>query len=389
MLTGYIDKISSDTVHGWAADTDEPDAVIEVAIYVDGRRVAQVACSELRKDLRDLGRYGAGRHGFHHVFTPPLPPLTTERVTVRFARTGAILPNGDAALSRWQPLSPILITAPGRSGTTLLMSRLARLPQITVGEMHPYEVRQIAYWSTVVRTLSRPADFDRATHPDRLEGDGYRVGTSPFSHFAYRNVFRAKELDTEYFGRYVPAELHDLARRMILEYYLRIRDDRQKPDAVFFAEKNNNLDRRTREFARTLFPDLKELVLVRDPRDLLCSQMAYFRRDPEAIFQNVSQALREYLRIRHEANGQVLFLRYEDLVLHPGALFDLVGAHLGTDCSDAIDVEQEHVGFAAHATSASPAASIERWRSHMPSQLLSRCASAWSEYLGEFGYAHA
>jgi hypothetical protein len=386
MLTGYIEQISPMFVHGWAADTEQPDVVVDVAIYLDGRRIADVSCAHLRKDLRDLGIYGQGLHGFHYTFPSPLPEYGGNRVTVRIARTGAILPNADKALSEWQPLQAILVTAPGRSGTTLLMNRLARSPQIVAGEMHPFEVRQIAYWSGVVATLSGPADFEHATHPDRLEGDGFRVGASPFSHPNYRDLFRRKELESEYFQQYVPTQLRDLAQRIVLEYYLRIRDDRQKLGAVFFAEKNNNLHRPTRTFARALFPDLKEIVLVRDPRDLLCSQAAYFRRGYQAIFQQLGGALEEYLRIRRQAGDRVLFLKYEDLLLHPGPSSDLIAAYLGSDCVIPTDSDAEHAGFAAHATSDSPMASIERWKSQLPRKLQSQCAQAWSEYLGEFGY---
>src|SRR5690349_6862505 len=238
MLTGYIEQIAPEFVHGWAADTEQPDIVIDVAIYLDGRRIAEVSCSSLRKDLRELGIYGQGLHGFHYIFPTPLPQYGGHRMTIRFARSGGILPNGEKVLGTWQPLGAILITAPGRSGTTLLMSRLSRSAQICIADMHPYEVRQMAYWATVVRTLSGAADFERSTHPDRLESDRFRVGSNPFSHPDYRELFRTKELEREYYHEFVPSSSHDTARTMIEEYYLRIRSDQQKPEAVLFAEKN-------------------------------------------------------------------------------------------------------------------------------------------------------
>jgi hypothetical protein len=172
MLVGYVGKIEADFVGGWAADTENPDAAIDVVIYVDGRRVAQVSCNDFRQDLLDLKIYGHGRHGLRYTFPTPLPLNAIDRVTVRFARTGAVVPNGERVSLGWNPLRAILVTAPGRSGTTLMMSRLSVSPQICVAETHPFEVRQISYWATVVATLAGAADFERSMHPDHLEGDG-------------------------------------------------------------------------------------------------------------------------------------------------------------------------------------------------------------------------
>src|SRR4029077_14208930 len=129
------------------------------------------------------------RHGFAWHISPPLPLHLLDRVTVRFARTGVVLPDGDRPF-RGAALRPVLVTAPGRSGTTVLMSRLSRSPQICIAEVHPFEVRQVSYWSTVVRTLSGEADYQRSMHPDQLEGVGFKVGSNPFSQPDYVDVFR-------------------------------------------------------------------------------------------------------------------------------------------------------------------------------------------------------
>ena len=87
-------------------------------------------------------------------------------------------------------------------------------------------------------------------------------------------------------------------------------DDHQKTQAIFFAEKNNNLDRRPRLFSRQLFPRMREIVLIRDPRDLLCSQIAYFRRDPDEIRGELTYAVKQLRRIKQEDDGNgVLFVK--------------------------------------------------------------------------------
>jgi hypothetical protein len=284
MLVGHVDRIGSDFVAGWAAETDSPDTVEEVLVYVNGKRAARIACDRPRPDLRDHGGYGRGNHGFEWRASPPLPDYLLDRIVVRFARSGIAMPRGERAFVP-EGLNAILVTAAGRSGTTLMMQRLSRSPLVCVAEAHPFEVRLISYWATAVRTLTGAADYERSMHPDRLEGDGLKVGANPFSHVSFGHVFHHKTFPDEYFELFVPEELNSVARTVIREYYSRVADDREKPAAQLFAEKNNNLDRKTRIFARRLFPDLREIVLVRDPRDLLCSQVAYFRRDPDTTLQ--------------------------------------------------------------------------------------------------------
>ncbi len=160
------------------------------------------------------------------------------------------------------------------------MSRLAASDQVALADISPFEVRMLAYYATVFRVLTAPGDLERSTHPDRLQGDGFFVGFNPFGNAIYRNAFTTPERFEDFFRAFVPGELKAFVRNAVEEFYLRLRDENGKPEARFFAEKANNLDVQSRAFAREAFPDLKEIVLVRDPRDLYCSQRAYFHSDP-------------------------------------------------------------------------------------------------------------
>ncbi len=388
MLVGHVGQIKAEFIGGWAADTEAPNSVVDVIVYIDGKRATHLSCDHFRQDLLDLGKYGEGRHGFQWRISPPLPLDLLDRISVRFARTGAVLPGGEMMrLPRQGDLSPILITAPGRSGTTLMMGRLALSPLICVAESHPFEVRLIAYWSTVVRILAAEADYERSTHPDKLEGDGFRVGSNPYSHDNFKGAFAEPALVKGYFNTYVPAEINDFARRMILEYYSRICDDRRKDQASLFAEKNNNLDRRPRAFVRGLYPNMKEIVLVRDPRDLLCSHLSYFGSQPELALRHISLATRELTRLKHEESDHVLVVRYEDMVLDAEATFARVATYLNIPpFFDAGNVK-EKAGFGVHATSASPEESIGRWKLQLPPAQQVVCKRTWEAFLTEFGYS--
>jgi len=223
-------------------------------------------------------------------------------------------------------------------------------------------------------------------HPDRLEGDGLKVGANPFSHPDYADVFHSKTLEDEYFGTFVPRQLSETAKIAIQEYYLRLVDDRQNRQASYLAEKNNNLDKHVRNFARQLFPGLKELVLVRDPRDLVCSQVAYFTRDPKEVIKEVSFALKELTRLKREEANKVLFVRYEDLVLDSLSALRRILGYLKIEPTYSISDEGERASFKSHATSDSPSGSIGRWKSQSLLNERTWSTLKWDEFLDEFGY---
>lgn len=98
MLHGHVDEVSRQRVQGWAADEKRPDETLDVSIFVDGRKVAQVECNRRREDLAQTGQYGNGHHGFMYRFAEPPPASNETRLSVRFSLTGAPLGRGDCIL---------------------------------------------------------------------------------------------------------------------------------------------------------------------------------------------------------------------------------------------------------------------------------------------------
>jgi Sulfotransferase domain len=167
---------------------------------------------------------------------------------------------------------------------------------------------------------------------------------------------------------------------------LRISSDQQKPEAVLFAEKNNNLSGDVRLFARTLFPDLKEIVLIRDPRDLLCSQLSYFRRNDAEAIQEITGASRQILRIKEEEAHRVSFVKYESLIIDPANTSQQLADHLNIAQLPLINSVKEASAFKVHGTSGSPEASIGRWRNQLPEDQQRWCGANWTHFLETFGY---
>jgi len=392
VLQGFVDHISRERVQGWAADTDRPDEPVEILIHADGQRLARLRCDRPRPDLARLGGFGRGDHGFGLDLRGVLPPGREARISVRFAATGEVLPAGEAVLANEAEsagLAPVLVTGLARSGTTLLMRRLAGFPEICLAELAPFEVRLLSYYTTAHRILTAPGDFDASTHPDRLEGDGFFVGFNPFHSEHYQPAFQEARLHRELFRGFAAARVQDAFRDTIREYYARLAADQGKPAVRYFAEKGNNLDERTRHFTRQLFPETREIVLFRDPRDQLCSYRSWFGLSHEAAFAMISDGCASLLRIREQNAASVLLLRYEDLVANPAASLATLAAFLGLSPPGGADAAGERAMFGDHGTSASPADSVGRWRTELTAEEIDQCDRAWSASLAAFGYAAA
>ncbi len=392
MRGGHVDAVTRLSVSGWAADADAPDAALELTIEVDGQEVGRTLAGRPRRDLAVLGRYGDGAHGFSFNFPAALSAHEAHGVRVLF-EDGALMPGGEKTVAAevvapagGDAPSPILVTAPGRSGTTYLMSCLAAAPQIVVAELVPYEVRLLSYYAAAYAVLTAPADTERSTHPDRLEGDGFHIGFNPFAAPQYAHAFSRQPPLRDYTENWAPARLGETMAGLVREYYRRLAVDRGKHGVRFFAEKNNNLHRPTRLFVRRVFPAVREVVIVRDPRDVLCSHVAYFDSSQDKAFQQLSHSCRQLTQIRAEAGPDLCIIRYEDMIRRDAATYARLGAFLEADVAPMGESEGSRI-FAQHATSLSPEASIGRWRTDLPAALRARCAAEWGEFLALFGYA--
>ncbi len=398
MRGGHVDAVTRTTVSGWAADGAEPMARLELRVEVDGTEAGRVVAERLRPDLAALGRYGDGAHGFLFTFPRALASECEHRISVRFD-DGRLLPNGArvlpaqagaagegavAKVDRTPRPAPILVTAPGRSGTTFLMSCLAASPEIVVAELVPYELRLLSYYAAAFHVLTAPADLERSTHPDRLEGDGFHIGFNPFHGAQYAQAFRGKPALRDFQDNFAPARIGEAIADTVREYYRRLAADKAKT-AVYFAEKNNNLHKPTRLFVRRVFEGLREVVIVRDPRDVLCSHMSYFASSQEKAFTHLSHSNKQLTSLQEEAGPDVCVIRYEEMIAGDVATFARLRAFLGVEVAPVAEEAGGRI-FAKHATSASPAASVGRWRQDLPDALRATCRAEWGEFLTRFGY---
>ncbi len=114
MLQGHVDRGTRQFITGWAADAAAPNEPVVIGVFVNGRKIAQLACDQLRTDLRHLGLYGEGRHGFRYEFAPPLPDGEPAKISVRFQETGAFLGHGNMFIARGSTEAVVIALPPQR-----------------------------------------------------------------------------------------------------------------------------------------------------------------------------------------------------------------------------------------------------------------------------------
>ena len=106
---GSLDVADSRHVAGWVVNEREPQARVEVQLYIDGRFVDNRAADIARPDVLAAGRSTDEGHGF--VFdTPPLPAGEHE------ARVYAVHASGDGERRTLQLLNkPLTFTVAGEA----------------------------------------------------------------------------------------------------------------------------------------------------------------------------------------------------------------------------------------------------------------------------------
>jgi hypothetical protein len=263
---------------------------------------------------------------------------------------------------------------------------LLKTDHVVGADMYPFETRLLAYYATALRVLTSGADLDRSMHPDCLEGNGFWVGFNPFNLGVEVPWFTKPERSVEFFGQYVPVEIARTFRRVIVEYYLRAKDDQNKFQATYFAEKSNNLNRFSREYSRKIFPEIKEILIARDPRDRLCSHSKYFKVDRKSTVDDVIDSSNELLRLCDELSENMLIVKYEDLVNNNPVTYGNISSFLNVKIEVDEPSPNEQAIFKIHGTTNSPASSIGQWKNELDSETVAKIEDRCGEFLSRLNY---
>jgi hypothetical protein len=398
MLVGHVDIATRFGVSGWAADDSKPDENVTVQIFVDGQKMCAVRADAFRGDLQKLGKFGGGNHGFCHIFRPELSIGKEHTVEVRYANNGTPLPDGrrvllvpvDAlcrqAVAPDLDLSPVLVRAMGRAGTSVFMQHLSTHPQIVVGGRMPFELMLCAYYSTALRAITSPGDWKNSIHPDQVMNAQLSVGFNPYYHLHYE-VFRSHEDTGAFQQAYVTPLVTKTFSQIIAKQYSLMADEQEKPTAIYFAEKFG-LSKSHYERQLAMFPDTKEILIVRDVRDAYCSFRSYFKLQGEDLLTKVKAAADNVCAAYFQKRGaSTLFIKYEDMVLNKAETFDRVSSFLGIENNFTIGNDADAKLFSVHATSGSPDRSIGRWQKELSEMEVNTLERELSKYQSTFQYA--
>ena len=388
MLRGYVDNIDRSGVAGWAFDPDNSAKAVEILVVVDSTVVDRVACDKLREDLRDAGNFGDGRHGFSYNFDAPLDLATTKHLSVVFAHDGHLLERGEKTLHTTHTtdiFNPVIVTAPGRSGTTLVMKMLSSSPEISISGDYPFEVKTFAHYAYAFNILSSPRERGTTANTNTLSLDSKCIG--PNWSFALDDVsLKNNQVEPliQHFRGTVPSTFRVAFRDLILDYYKSVAIANGLSSPRYFAEKNNDVQRYPREFIQDLFPGRRELVLIRDPRDLFVSRRQFFNSmDENASIQTI--ICHELSRLQQLHSDALLFVKYEDLIFNFRSEADRIGEFLGVPSAPFYGADVLEM-FSVHGTAASPRESVGRWRNELNNEERTMIERSCGPFLQQFGY---
>jgi hypothetical protein len=305
-------------------------------------------------------------------------------------------------------INPLILTSLGRSGTTWLMKIFASHPEIVVFRRFPYEHSVAKYWIHMLRVLTDPANLTESAHPDTFQGDPHWVGQNPFHDVT---VFERPELEG-WIGREYVERLARFCQSAIDEWYVRVAGTQEQDAPAYFAEKMN--PSYVPLLTRELYAKSKEIVLVRDFRDVACS-MREFDSGRDGEFNPLSGGsnnadIPPQLKVEAVAmqntwksrGDRAHLLRYEDMVRRPKETLAALLDYIEVDCSPRLvehllsqgaDDLPELPGATSdphlvqtHRTIPDPKETIGRWKRDGGSSREDLYWDAFGEVLEEFGY---
>ncbi|MGH9379519.1 MAG: sulfotransferase family protein [Thermoanaerobaculia bacterium] len=391
---------SSLEVSGWVVG--KWSAPLRVAVLRQGRPLRRIPVRMPRFDItrRFPDVPGAETPGFTAmVSTLGLPEDFRLEIAMAFqdgSRATVARLEGRRTLLRpdFQPaLQPIMVTSLGRMASTWVMSLLAAHPQIVALRKYPYECKTAKYWLQVLATLMEPAMQPRDVA--KVHGDRWWLGANPFFE---PDMTREPKPGVGLFAD----RMAEVCLRNIDSWYSELAFHQVKDNVRCFAEKMT--PNQLQPLMRELYPRAKEIVLVRDFRDWICSILAFDdkrgfhgfgRREGEPAVDYVRRharfafELRDYWKTHRAA---VHLVRYEDLVREPApalrALFEHLELDAGDSCVEAAlrEAQTESASFQHHRTSSSISSSIGRWRHELTPEVCDVAQELFADALRSFGY---
>jgi hypothetical protein len=294
-------------------------------------------------------------------------------------------------------IQPLMVTSLGRTGSTWLMRLLAEHPGILAHRAHPYEACPVRNWMQFLGALTESAPDAQSSSKVASPDAQWRVAY-PLSN---ASALLAPTMHGWY-GRKFVEQAAEFFLRCGEDCYRELAASQHQTAPVYFAEKH--LPYEVPGIVWELYPNAREIFLVRDFRDMLCSIAAFnqkrgstgfgrgFAASEEEYILNLAECVNWQGMAWNNRRDRACLVRYEDLVSRTAETLATILNYLGLPADDAqID---EMIRRAAvdtpdlqqHRTTPSLPDSVGRWRRDLAPELYAICQSAFEAALADFGY---
>jgi hypothetical protein len=392
-------------ISGWVLGTKSP--IIAVDVIHEHKLLQTVPLRLRRNDVTAAHPNAAGAEtcGFQTTVgvlgLPPRFELVLRAVFAEESRTtfAVIEARHESITCDYEPqLVPLLLTSMGRVGSTWLMRLLAQHPRIASYPIFPYEIRTGAYWMHMLRVLSEPANHAQSRALQGFHNNLSSVGPNPFSGQPVKSNAELRS----WFARAYPERLLAFCQSCVDDFYIQVAHQTGKSAPLYFIEKHQ--PSYVPWMVKEAYPRSREVFLVRDFRDMLCSTIAFNQKRGFAAFGReraksdlehvhlLGLDAQQLRRSWKERASTAHLVRYEELVLHPTQTLKALLDYLDLDeAPSAIEsmienASEEGSAMREHRTSRDPVASVGRWQHDLDASLQAACHEAFGESLKEFGY---
>jgi hypothetical protein len=229
-------------------------------------------------------------------------------------------------------------------------------------------------------------------------GHQWRVGRNPYF---FRPAIGEPRVAAWFTDDYL-RDVLTFAQRSIDGFYSAMTAAEGRPQPAYFVEKF--APDQLSVIATSVYRAARELILVRDFRDVLASMIAFDdkrgvrsfgreRLDEREFVAEVARAVRRLARFAKDRANISLVVRYEDLVADPAEALARILGHVGLSSAPAVVqsmIQQASPGseeMDMHRTASSPGESIGRWRRDLSTDLQEVANALLSDSLAAFGYA--
>ena len=267
---------------------------------------------------------------------------------------------------------PIFVVGYQRSGTTLLQGLLGAHPRIA-GPPEMHFILRVAYFADYFGDLADDANLRRALH-EALNPPARLLEECGFDEDA---VFDRARSGPRTYASLFAAIMDDYAER---NGKVRWSDKTpsQRPDDIY-----------------SLFPDALIVHIIRDPRDVVASNLAlpWQRRRAAAIASDLQRFTFESIeRGRRAGRSHYFQVRYEDLVTEPEMVLRLACDFIGEDYDERMpDPSRRNAALVPSATWQAQAAQAiapaeSKWRKRLGALDRVRVQAITESQLDQFGY---